>query len=227
MNVVDDKGAKAAIKIVGSGTSVTLAKTGNSLDGNVRQTVDSIGVSNIATDTFGKGIVSANLVDLTGASYHLSNFQSTSVELAGATNGSLTVDGAAGGAIKLDSGTYAAAIAVKPLVGGTAAQNRLTVALGKTSGSLLIDDSSLNGVAPNIITGGSGTEKMTFIGVKSTMLTGGSGSATVFAMSGTNSFTAGPGLLDVTGGKGANAYIFHASSGLLKSRTSRLRRATA
>jgi hypothetical protein len=63
---------------------------------------------------------------------------------------------------------------------------------------------------------GTGTSQIKFIGASSITLTGGSGQATVTADAGTNKFVAGTGTLDVTGGGGKDAYVFHANGGLLK-----------
>ena len=49
----------------------------------------------------------------------------------------------------------------------------------------------------------------------SAALTAGAGQAVVIADAGTNTFVAGSGSLDVTGGGGQDAYVFHAGSGLL------------
>jgi hypothetical protein len=66
------------------------------------------------------------------------------------------------------------------------------------------------------VTLGTGASQIAFIGASSATLTGGSGQATVTADAGSNKFVAGTGTLDVTGGGGKDAYVFHASSGLLK-----------
>ncbi len=66
------------------------------------------------------------------------------------------------------------------------------------------------------VTLGTGTSQIKFIGASSITLTGGSGQATVTADTGTNKFVAGTGTLDVTGGGGKDAYVFHANGGLLK-----------
>ena len=65
------------------------------------------------------------------------------------------------------------------------------------------------------VTLGSGASQISFIGASAITLTGGSGTSLVTSDTGNNTFTAGTGGLDVTGGGGANAYVFHASSGLL------------
>jgi hypothetical protein len=66
------------------------------------------------------------------------------------------------------------------------------------------------------VTLGTGTSQIKFIGASSATLTGGSGQATVTADAGTNKFVAGTDTLDVTGGGGKDAYVFHANGGLLK-----------
>lgn len=71
-----------------------------------------------------------------------------------------------------------------------------------------------NGSAATV-TLGTGTATIAFIGASAVQLTGGTGTATVKADTGNNSFTAGGGSLDVTGGGGVNTYVFHATSGLL------------
>jgi len=63
---------------------------------------------------------------------------------------------------------------------------------------------------------GAGTSALTFIGPSSLRLTGGAGSATVKADTGANTFTAGAGSLNVTGGGGRDSYVLHANSGLLR-----------
>jgi hypothetical protein len=65
------------------------------------------------------------------------------------------------------------------------------------------------------VTLGTGVSQINFIGASSVTLTGGSGQATVSATMGNNNFVAGSGSLDVTGGAGKDAYVFHANSGLL------------
>ena len=63
---------------------------------------------------------------------------------------------------------------------------------------------------------GTGTSQIRFIGASAVTLTAGSGQATVTADAGNNRFTAGTGTLDVTGGGGKDAYVFHANGGLLR-----------
>ena len=60
---------------------------------------------------------------------------------------------------------------------------------------------------------GTGTAQLRFLGAQSIALTGGSGQTTVTADTGCNTFVAGAGNLDVTGGAGKDAYVFHSSSG--------------
>ena len=66
------------------------------------------------------------------------------------------------------------------------------------------------------VTLGTGTSQIKFIGASSVTLTGGPGLATVTADAGNNKFVAGTGTLDVTGGGGKDAYVFHATGGPLK-----------
>jgi hypothetical protein len=66
------------------------------------------------------------------------------------------------------------------------------------------------------VTLGTGTDNIQFQGMASINLTAGTGDATVQADAGQNTFTAGTGTLDVTGGSGADAYIFHQGDGTLK-----------
>ena len=62
---------------------------------------------------------------------------------------------------------------------------------------------------------GSGNDNIGFIGGKQVTLTGGSGTATVLVAGGTGTFAAGTGSLDVTAGGGKDAFVYHATSGLL------------
>ncbi|HXT81440.1 MAG TPA: carbohydrate-binding domain-containing protein, partial [Acetobacteraceae bacterium] len=215
LNLTDDTGATASLAAITSGSSAS-AGSSLGLDGNVQQVIDSQGVDNVSTDTFGQGIVSLGLTDTSGGSYHLSNFMSTNAELGGASAGSLTIDGAAGGTVTLDSGNYTVGITAQPDNGGSAAQNQFTVTLGGSGNDTLsIDDSGTFGIASNVVHAGSGTDVMTFVGAGANTVYGGSGAATVTADSGTNSFIAGSGSMDVTGGSDASAYTFHAGDGLL------------
>jgi hypothetical protein len=70
-----------------------------------------------------------------------------------------------------------------------------------------------NGVASAVL--GTATEVIRFAGMSNVSVTGGSGRATLTADAGTNSFTAGRGIMEVAGGSGADAYVFHAGSGNL------------
>jgi uncharacterized protein (TIGR01370 family) len=65
------------------------------------------------------------------------------------------------------------------------------------------------------VTLGTGASQIKFIGASSVTLTGGAGQAVVTADAGSNKFVAGTGSLDVTGGGGKDAYVFHANSGML------------
>lgn len=68
--------------------------------------------------------------------------------------------------------------------------------------------------AAQVYLGGS-AQSLTFVGMTSIDLTAGSASATVKSDGGTNSFTAGGGTLDVTGGRGADTYIYNAGAARL------------
>jgi parallel beta-helix repeat protein len=65
------------------------------------------------------------------------------------------------------------------------------------------------------VTLGIGASRLKFVGASSATLTGGTGVAVVNADAGSNKFVAGTGSLDVTGGGGKDAYVFHSNSGLL------------
>ena len=65
------------------------------------------------------------------------------------------------------------------------------------------------------VTLGTGVSQISFLGASSVSLTGGSGQAVVTADAGTNTFVAGTGSLQVTGGGGSDGYVFHATGGLL------------
>ena len=65
------------------------------------------------------------------------------------------------------------------------------------------------------VTLSTGTSQIKFVGPSSVTLTGGAGQATVTADAGNNKFVAGSGSLDVAGGAGKDAYVFHSTSGLL------------
>jgi Ca2+-binding RTX toxin-like protein len=80
----------------------------------------------------------------------------------------------------------------------------------------LTDGTGMAGIPAAVVNCGAGTDVMMFIGAGSTMINGGSGSATVVADVGKHTFVAGSGSLDVTGGTGADAYLFHVGGGLLK-----------
>jgi hypothetical protein len=76
----------------------------------------------------------------------------------------------------------------------------------------------LSSVNVAAVTLGTGTAQIKFMGASSDTLTGGTGQAVVIADAGSNKFVAGAGSLDVTGGGGRDAYVFHANSGMLSVR---------
>ena len=104
-----------------------------------------------------------------------------------------------------------------PAVSETGNHGSLTELLSQT-GSYTVGGDTFVLTAGNAasVTLGTGTSQIKFIGASSITLTGGSGQATVTADAGTNKFVAGTGTLDVTGGGGKDAYVFHANGGLLK-----------
>ncbi len=63
---------------------------------------------------------------------------------------------------------------------------------------------------------GTGASQIAFIGASSVLLAGGASQAIVTADAGNNEFIASTGAMDVTGGAGKDAYVFHANNGLLK-----------
>jgi hypothetical protein len=103
-----------------------------------------------------------------------------------------------------------------PSVSETGDHGSLQENLSQT-GSYAVGGDSFVLSAGNVvsITLGGGVSKIGFIGAKAVTLASGSGEATVTADVGNNRFIAGAGSLDVTGGAGKDAYVFHAASGVL------------
>ncbi|MGD0108660.1 MAG: hypothetical protein ABSC06_32165, partial [Rhodopila sp.] len=79
------------------------------------------------------------------------------------------------------------------------------------------DGATFNLSAPGVatVTLGTTADQLAFVAMSSISLTAGSAAATVVADGGNNTFTAGPGTLDVTGGTGADSYIYHSGNALL------------
>jgi hypothetical protein len=133
----------------------------------------------------------------------------------------ITYNGAATGQSGTLLGTGPMAFAVSggttPSVSETGDHGSLTKDLSQTGTYTVGGDTFVltSGNAASV-TLGTGTSQIKFIGAGSATLTGGSGQATVTADAGGNKFVAGTGPLDVTGGGGKDAYVFHATSGLLK-----------
>jgi hypothetical protein len=65
------------------------------------------------------------------------------------------------------------------------------------------------------VTIGAQATKLEFIGMSQVKLTEGTGSTVVTADAGKNTWTAGKGMLDITGGSGADAFVYHAGDGKL------------
>jgi hypothetical protein len=94
---------------------------------------------------------------------------------------------------------------------GTLQENLSQVGSYNVGGDVVILDSGNVGS----VTLGAGSSQISFIGASAITMTGGSGTSVVTSDTGNNTFTAGIGGLDVAGGGGADAYVFHANSGLL------------
>ncbi len=75
--------------------------------------------------------------------------------------------------------------------------------------------SATAGIASETFHFGTGTQAVSFLGSQAVSVYGGDGADRVSAASGANLFVAGSGSLDVTGGSGKDAYVYHAGSGLL------------
>ena len=112
--------------------------------------------------------------------------------------------------------TFSASGGTTPSVSETGDHGNLAKNLAQTGTYTVGGDSFVlsTGNAVSVTLGG-GVSKIGFIGASAVALTGGSGEATVTADVGNNQFVAGAGSLDVTGGAGKDAYIFHATSGVL------------
>ncbi len=216
LSLTNDIGTTTNLAVIASGSMTTFASSQIDLDGSIYQSIDSTGVANISTDPLGSGVVAVSAQDTSGASYHFSNFVSTNVELAGAKAGSLTIDGSAGGNVTLGSGNYDVSIAAEADLAGSATQSQFTVTLGGNGNyALLIDDGATDGTSSNIVHAAAGTNAIAFIAAQSSTVYGGAGVTMVTSTTGTNSFIAGTGTLDVQGGSGADAYRFAAGDGLL------------
>ena len=123
-----------------------------------------------------------------------------------------TATGQSGTLLVTGPKAFAVSGGTTPSVSETGDHGALTKTLAQT-GSYTVGGDTFVLTA---VTLGTATSQIKFIGASSATLTGGSGQATVTADAGSNKFVAGTGTLDVTGGGGKDAYVFHANSGLLK-----------
>jgi Cellulase (glycosyl hydrolase family 5) len=104
-----------------------------------------------------------------------------------------------------------------PLVSETSDHGSLAKNLSQTGIYTVGGDTFvLNSGNAALVVLGAGVSQIAFVGASSVLLAGGSGQAIVTADTGSNEFIAGTGTLDVTGGGGKDAYVFHANGGLLK-----------
>jgi hypothetical protein len=112
--------------------------------------------------------------------------------------------------------TFALSGGTNPSVSETSDHGSLQKNLSQTGTYTVGGDTFVlsSGNATSVVLG-SGVSHTTFLAPSSVTLTSGSGQAIVAADTGNNKFTAGAGSLDVTGGPGKDAYVFHATSGTL------------
>ena len=101
-------------------------------------------------------------------------------------------------------------ISVTP-AGATLQINSLTAAGTTLDGDVF--SLGTDGVIQAVL--GSASTSISFLGATPVNLTGGSAAASVLTAATNNTFTPGSGALTVTGGPGADSYVFHAGSGLL------------
>jgi predicted xylan-binding protein with Ca-dependent carbohydrate-binding module len=112
--------------------------------------------------------------------------------------------------------TFALSGGTAPLVSETGDHGSLSKNLSQTGTYLVGGDTFVLSSAGNVsaVLGG-GTSQIRFVGAATVSVTGGTGKTMVSADTGSGKFVAGTGSLDVTGGPGGDAYVFHAGSGLM------------
>jgi beta-glucanase (GH16 family) len=132
----------------------------------------------------GSGVEGLTIQDSAGGSYQTDGFAKVQAALSGASAGSLAIDGAQNATVSLGDGNYA--VRVSSLVSSATVQ----------------------------ISGGSGTDQMTFLGSGHASFTAGAGSTVIVGGQGGNDVTFGTGTSQVWGGLGADSYTFHAGDGL-------------
>ncbi len=98
--------------------------------------------------------------------------------------------------------------------------NKVTVVSGTKPATTTVAGATFVLIAPGkaTITLGATADKLQFIGMSAVSLTGGKATAAIVDNGGTNSFTAGQGALTITGGVGADAYIYHKGGGMISIR---------
>jgi hypothetical protein len=113
--------------------------------------------------------------------------------------------------------TFAVSGGATPSVSETGDHGSLTKDLSQT-GTYTVGGDTFVLSSGNVasVTLGTGASRISFIGASAVTLAGGSGHAIVTADAGSNKFVAGTRTLNVTGGNGKDAYVFHANDGLLK-----------
>ncbi len=214
---LDSNGVKLTQAVIPTG-SLDIYSSESGLNNNVHQWVDSSGVHNLSTDAWGY-VTNVRINENAGASYATSSFVETDATLSGATTAAgkaatFTVESAERGTITLGTGNYSVAFTAAN-AWGPAADNtvNLTMGSGNDTFSLTGSYSTTNGV----VHAGSGVDRMTFLGTDTVRVFGGSGTATasVAGGAGSDTFTAGTGVLNVTDAGSKDVFLFHAGDGLL------------
>jgi parallel beta-helix repeat protein len=97
------------------------------------------------------------------------------------------------------------------------AMGRTTTINGATSGTTVARGDTFVLTAPGVasVTAGLIANSLTFSGFSSVSLTGGRAAETIVADGGVNTFSGGYGNINVTGGVGADSYIYHVGDGLM------------
>ena len=134
--------------------------------------------------TSGSGVTGLTINDSAGGSYQTDGFATVNAALGGAAGGDLSINDASNATVSLGSGNYDVRV------------------------------SSLISSATVSMTGGSGTDQMTFLGTGHANFVAGSGSTVIFGGEGGNSVTFGTGTSQVWGGVGADSFTFHTGDGL-------------
>ena len=129
------------------------------------------------------GVSGLTLADSQGDSFLLTGFANVAAALSGASAGSLTVTGAQNAQVTLGQGNY----------------------------NVLVSAATPSVSA--ILTAGSGTDTMTFVGPGTAVFNAGSGTTVINGGSGPDDVIFGTGTTDVKNNAGADNYTFHAGDG--------------